>query len=320
MKKPRGTEGGSGASISPVRFERTLADTVVCEGIGLHSGRASRMRLIPAPAGTGRVFVRTDLGGVEVAASIENLGPANHATCLVKEDVRISTAEHLLAALYALGVDNLRIELDSDEVPILDGSAAPFVRLVLDSGIVDQDAPRRYMTIARPLTVAEDDKQISIHPCSEFRVTYAIDFEHPSLGYQELTADLWGTRAFIEKLAPARTFVLERDVASLRRAGLAKGGNLENAVVIGDAGTLSGPLRYGDEPVRHKMLDLTGDLSLLGHPVKGHVVAYRAGHDLHAALAILVHRRTDAWYFGTWDDDAPGMAPGADEATAREPR
>jgi UDP-3-O-[3-hydroxymyristoyl] N-acetylglucosamine deacetylase len=223
--------------------------------------------------------------------------------------VRISTAEHLLAALYALGVDNVRLELDSDEVPILDGSAAPFVSLIHDAGIVDLAETRRYITITKPLTLVEDDKQISIHPSAGFRVTYAIDFEHASLGYQELTADLWGTTAFVDKLAPARTFVLERDVEALRRAGLAQGGNLDNAVVLAESGNLSGPLRFEDEPVRHKMLDLTGDLSLLGHPLKGHVIAYRAGHDLHAALAQMIHHRTDAWYLANWDEAALAQRP-----------
>lgn len=306
-----------------MRHERTLAHPAICEGVGLHTGRPCRLSLLPASTGTGRVFVRTDLGGVEVAASLDNLGPANHATCLIRGSVRIGTAEHLLASLYALGVDNVRVELDSEEVPILDGSAAPFVRLIREAGIEDQNAPRKYITIARPLTLTEDDKQISVHPCPEFRVTYAIDFEHPSLGYQDLTVDLWGTQAFVEKLAPARTFVLERDVAALRRAGLAQGGSLENAVVIGEAGVLGGELRYGDEPVRHKMLDLTGDLALLGHPLRGHVIAYRAGHDLHAALAQLIAHRTDAWYFSAWDEPAPLSAAELDDAPAsglRPPR
>ena len=292
-----------------VRNERTLAGVASCEGIGLHSGRPCRMTLRPAPPGAGRVFARTDLGGIEIPASLEFVGRANYATCLVRGDARVSTAEHLLAALYALGVDNLRIELDSDEVPILDGSSAPFVNMVLEAGIEEQPALRRYITIARALELTEEDKQISVHPSSEFRITYAIDFEHPALGFQKLTADMWGTRAFIEKLAPARTFVLERDVATLRRAGLAQGGSLENAVVLGEEGNLSGPLRFADEPVRHKMLDLTGDLSLLGRPLKGHVIAYKAGHDLHAALADLVEHRTDAWYLTTWDGSLAPDAP-----------
>jgi UDP-3-O-[3-hydroxymyristoyl] N-acetylglucosamine deacetylase len=264
------------------------------------------MTLLPAPAGTGRVFVRTDLDGFELPATLQYLGRANYATCLVREGSRISTAEHLLAALYALGVDNARIELDSEEVPILDGSAAPFVALINEAGIVEQETLRRYISISRPLELVEDDKQISVHPASEFRITYAIDFEHASLGYQELTAEMWGSRAFIEKLAPARTFVLERDVAALRRAGLAQGGSLENAVVLAETGNLSGPLRYADEPVRHKMLDLTGDLSLLGRPLKGHVIAYKAGHDLHTALAQLIHHRPDSWYLSTWEESPPG--------------
>lgn len=294
-----------------MRFERTLARAAACEGIGLHTGKPARMILLPAPPGSGRVFVRTDLDGFEIAACLTNLGRANHATCLVRGPNRISTAEHLLASLYALGVDNARIEIDSEEVPILDGSATPFVRMIREAGIVDQDRPRRYLTIAKPLELSEEDKQISVHPSSEFRVTYAIDFEHPALGYQELTADMWGTDAFTEKLAPARTFVLERDVAALRRAGLAQGGSLENAVVIGDEGVMGGPMRYGDEPVRHKMLDLTGDLSLLGFPMKGHVIAYKAGHDLHAALAQMIAHRTDAWYFATWEEAGPGSRGGA---------
>ena len=294
-----------------MKFERTLARRISCEGVGLHTGGACRLALVPAPPRTGRVFVRTDLGGLEVPATLSNVGKANYATCLVREGIRISTAEHLLAALYALGVDNLRIELDAEEVPILDGSAAPFVGLVREAGIVDQEELRRYITISRPLRLVEEDKQISVHPSSAFRVTYAIDFEHASLGYQELSADLWSTQAFVEKLAPARTFVLERDIAELRRAGLARGGSLANAVVLSESGTLSGPLRFEDEPVRHKMLDLTGDLALLGRPLKGHVIAYRAGHDLHAALARMISHRTDAWYLGTWEDVAPDPESGA---------
>lgn len=294
-----------------VRFERTLGRELLFQGVGLHTGNSCRLRLLPAPAGTGRVFVRTDLGGRTVPATIVHVGRANYATCLVRDGVRISTAEHLLAALYALGVDNARMEIDGEEVPILDGSATPFVDAIEKAGVSEQNAPRRYLTISRPLTLVEEDKQISVHPSSEFRITYAIDFEHPSLAYQELTADMWGTRAFVEKLAPARTFVLERDVEELRRAGLAKGGNLDNAVVIGDQGNLSGALRYADEPVRHKMLDLTGDLSLLGYPLKGHVIAYKAGHDLHAALAQMISHRTDSWYLAGWDEAPVVPAPRA---------
>lgn len=285
-----------------MRFERTLARAISFEGVGLHTGKMCQLRLLPAPAGSGRVFVRTDLGALELPATIGNVGRANYATCLVRDGVRISTAEHLLAALYALGVDNARMEISAEEVPILDGSATPFVEGIERVGLTEQSAPRRYLTISRPLTLVEEDKQISVHPSSEFRITYAIDFEHQALGYQELTADMWGTQAFVEKLAPARTFVLERDVEDLRRAGLAKGGNLGNAVVLGETGNLSGALRYPDEPVRHKMLDLTGDLSLLGYPLKGHVIAYKAGHDLHAALAQMIDHRTDSWYLAGWDE------------------
>jgi UDP-3-O-[3-hydroxymyristoyl] N-acetylglucosamine deacetylase len=164
---------------------------------------------------------------------------------------------------------------------------------------------RQYITIVRPIEVREEEKTISVHPCPEYRVTYGIEFPHPALAYQELTASLWSEAAFAEKLAPARTFTFESEVEALRRAGLARGGSLENAVVVGASGILNAELRFPDEFVRHKMLDLTGDLSLLGHPLRGHVVAYRAGHALHGRLARKIRSSRASWYLAPWSDQLP---------------
>jgi len=278
----------------------TLERPVDISGVGLHSGRIVRVRLCPADAGSGIIFARSDLGGLEIPARLEFAGPSFYATVLERGGHAVSTIEHLMAALYALQVDDLRIETDGPEIPILDGSAKPFVDAVLGAGVRELSASREYIHIIRPIELREEEKTISVHPCPEYRVTYAIDFEHTRLGYQELTASLWRAEQFVEKLAPARTFTFERDVEALRRAGLAKGGSLDNAVVIGDDGILNAALRFPDEFVRHKMLDLTGDLSLLGRPLLGHVVAYRAGHDLHARLARRIAEARECWYLGPW--------------------
>jgi UDP-3-O-[3-hydroxymyristoyl] N-acetylglucosamine deacetylase len=260
------------------------------------------MRFRPSAAGSGIVFVRTDLGGIRIPALIANAGPSFYATVLQKDGATVSTIEHLMAALYAMQVDDLDIEIDAAEAPIFDGSSKPFVAEILAAGFREHDILREYLHVTRPLTVVHEDKTISVHPCPEYRVTYAIDFDHPVLGYQELTASLWRADQFVEKLAPARTFTFEPEVAALRDRGLALGGSLDNAVVVGATGLLNPPLRFPDEFVRHKMLDLTGDLSLLGRPLLGHVVAYRAGHDLHARLARTIAEARDAWYLAPWTE------------------
>jgi len=283
---------------------RTLASERSLSGIGLHSGETVHLRFVPAPAETGIVFVRSDLGGAKIPALIENAGPSFYATVLQRDGATVSTIEHLMAALYAMQVDDLTIEVSAGEVPILDGSAQPFVAAILDAGFLESDTVRQYIHVTRPVTVTHEEKRISVHPCPEYRVTYAIDFDHPALGYQELTASLWRADQFVEKLAPARTFTFEHEVEALRKRGLARGGSLENAVVVGPAGLLNPPLRFPDEFVRHKMLDLTGDLSLLGRPLRGHVVAYRAGHDLHARLARAIANAKDAWYLAPWSESS----------------
>jgi UDP-3-O-[3-hydroxymyristoyl] N-acetylglucosamine deacetylase len=283
-------------------YRQTLASAVEIAGVGVHTGAVIAMRLLPAPAGTWVVFVRLDAGGVAIPATLDHAGPSFYATVLEKDGVTVSTIEHLMATLYALQVDDVRVELDGPEVPIMDGSSHPFVRAVLEAGLRALDVPRQYMTVVRPVVVSKGDKRVSVYPCPEYRVTYAIDFDHPLLRYQELTASLWSRAAFAEKLAPARTFTFEDEVQALRKAGLARGGSLDNCVVVAGDRFLNPDLRFPDEFVRHKMLDLTGDLSLIGHPLRGHVVAYRAGHDMHARLARRLRDATDCWYLATWVD------------------
>jgi len=259
------------------------------------------------------VFVRLDAGGIEIPADLEHAGPSFYATVIQSGDVVVRTIEHLMAGLYAFLVDDVRIELDGEEVPILDGSSRPFVEAILSAGRRELDRPREYITLVRPVVVTEDDKRIAAYPGREYRVTYAIDFDHPQLGYQELTASLWSEDAFAEKVAPARTFTFERDVEQLRSRGLALGGSLDNAVVLGEQGILNPGLRFRDEFVRHKMLDLTGDLSLLARPLRAHVVAYRAGHDLHARLARRIWEARDSWYLAPWTEETSNRRGSAAE-------
>jgi UDP-3-O-[3-hydroxymyristoyl] N-acetylglucosamine deacetylase len=290
---------------------QTVAGPVEIDGVGLHSGRPVRMRLLPAGAGSGIVFVRTDAGGVEIPATLEHAGPSNYATVIRKGEVSVGTIEHLMAALYALLIDDLRIELNGPEVPVMDGSSRPFVEMVERAGRAELPLPREYMTLVKPVVVSREEKRIAAYPSREYRVTYAIDFDHPLLGYQELSATLWKSGDFAEKLAPARTFTFESEVRKMRQAGLALGGSLDNAVVIGELDLLNPELRFKDEFVRHKMLDLTGDLSLLGHPLRAHVVAYRAGHDLHAQLARRIWEAKDSWHLAPWSEESTNL-----EATA----
>ena len=198
---------------------QTLAQPVTIDGHGLHTGAAARLRLVPADAGTGVVFVRHDAGGAEIPASIRYAGPSHYATTLERDGLGVSTIEHLTAALSALLVDDVRVELDGPEVPILDGSSRPFVDAILRAGRRELTEPRQYITLVRPVTVVHEDKRIAAYPCREYRVTYALEFDHPALGYQELTASLWSEESFVTKLAPARTFTFARDVEALRRRG-----------------------------------------------------------------------------------------------------
>jgi len=264
-------------------------------GIGLHTGVKVNLRLVPAPASTGIVFKRTDLDGFAIAAEPRNVARVSYATTLMKKGVMISTTEHLLSALAASGVDNAIAELDSLEVPILDGSAAPLVRLIGQVGLRRQRAQRLYAKVLKPVEVINDGKRIGVYPSAEFQITYHITFSHPLIGEQKLEYSPQRDN-YEGQIAPARTFGFMEEAEKLRRSGLIRGGSLENAVVLTRDGVLNPEgLRFPDEFCRHKILDLLGDLSLLGHPLIGHVIAERAGHAMHFALVARLMREKAAW-------------------------
>jgi UDP-3-O-[3-hydroxymyristoyl] N-acetylglucosamine deacetylase len=274
--------------------QRTLRRPVSCTGIGLHSGNKVTLSLKPAPADYGIRFQRADLGGLEIPAIVTHLGGIQYQTGLTREAVSVETVEHLLAALTALGIDNVIVELNSPEVPIMDGSAAPFVYLVNEAGVRRLQAPRRYLKVLRPISLTHGDKRIALYPSDHFKVTYSISFDHPLLRHQSRTMRIT-EESFVEDIAPARTFGFLKEVEMLRQRGLALGGSLDNAIVLGETGVLNNALRFEDEFVRHKILDVIGDLSLVGHPVIGHLVAHRGGHALHTAFAAKILEEVDAW-------------------------
>ncbi|MEO8078096.1 MAG: UDP-3-O-acyl-N-acetylglucosamine deacetylase [Acidobacteriota bacterium] len=301
--------------------QRTLRRSVSCTGIGLHSGNKVTLSLKPAPADYGVRFQRADLGGLEIPATVTHLGSGIHyQTGLTREAVSVETVEHLLAALTALSIDNVIVELNSPEVPIMDGSAAPFVYLILnEAGVKRLQAPRRYLKVLRPIVLTQGDKRIALYPSDHFKVTYSISFDHPLLRHQSRTMRITED-SFVEDIAPARTFGFQKDVEMLRQRGLALGGSLDNAIVLGETGVLNSALRFDDEFVRHKILDVIGDLSLVGHPVIGHLVAHRGGHALHTAFAAKILEEADAWHLvdSPVEAGAIGMAvPVASKSAAR---
>ena len=274
--------------------QHTVRRSVSCTGIGLHSGRKVTMSLRPAAAGSGIRFRRADLDGVEIPATVNNVDRLHYATGLSRNAETVRTVEHLLAALVGLGVDNVVVDLDQPEVPIMDGSAASFVYLLHEAGLRRLSAPRRYLKVFRPVLLSRGDKRIALYPSDHFKVTYSISFDHPLLRHMSRTLTVTET-SFVDEIAPARTFGFLKEVEMLRRRGLALGGSLENAVVLGDTGILNSRLRFEDEFVRHKILDAIGDLALVGYPVIGHLVAHRGGHELHTAFAAKILEAPDAW-------------------------
>lgn len=274
--------------------QHTLASSISLEGIGLHTGLSVRCTLHPAPVDTGRVFVRVDQpGSPTIPARLGSLAPAHLSTLLRNtcpegspegaKESQVQTVEHLLAALYTLGIDNCRIEVDGPELPILDGSALPFVEAIAQAGILAQDQPALLGVIQEPVTVWAGESSVSAVPHPVARFTYGIDFANSPIGQQWLS---WTASAadFVETIAPARTFTRQQDVELARQQGLIQGGSLDNAIVCTETEWLV-PLRYPDEPVRHKLIDLLGDLSLLGYRLQGHIIAYKAGHALHHRLS-----------------------------------
>lgn len=274
-----------------VEDQRTIGRSVSLKGIGLHTGEPVAMTLRPAPVGTGVLFRRIDLGeNAFVEARLENVVDVHYATTIAKGGVEVKTIEHLMAAFFGLGVDNVVVELDSREVPAVDGSAYPFVELILEAGLKPQPTPRTVLKVRRPITVDLGHRSIRLIPSETFKVIYTMAFDHPLFGEQTVALTL-SAEGFIKEIAKARTYGFLKDVEQLRRMGLAKGGSLENAIIIGETGVLNGGLRYRDELVRHKILDLLGDLYLLGKPLVGTIIAYGAGHLLHAKLVKAIQRQ-----------------------------
>jgi UDP-3-O-[3-hydroxymyristoyl] N-acetylglucosamine deacetylase len=252
------------------------------------------MQILPAPPGTGIVFRRVDLDGFEIEAISRNVARVSYATSLMKKGVLISTTEHLLSAFIGLGVDNAIVELDNLELPILDGSALPFVELIQKAGLRKQRRPRKYLRILQEVEMREGNKFISVYPADAYSVSYSINFPHPLIGKETLRVEL-SNGSYLRNIAGARTFGSREDEKAMRNMGLIRGASRENCIVLTRDGIENGPLRFSDEFVRHKVLDLVGDLALLGKPILGRIVADRAGHAMHTALVSRILRDKTLW-------------------------
>jgi len=285
---------------------------VSCAGVGLHSGAPVNLRILPAAAGTGIVFQRTDLDDFPVEASGRNVARVSYATSLMKKGVLISTTEHLLSAFIGAGIDNAIVELDNLELPILDGSAQPFVEMIQRAGIRQQRKARTYLRIVHEIELREGDKFIAVYPDDVYSVSYSINFPHPQIGKQTFRAPLTNG-SFLEEIAPARTFGFLHEADAMRQQGLIRGASMENAIVLDREKVLNPPLRFADEFVRHKVLDLIGDLALIGKQILGAVVADRAGHAMHTALVSRILRDRSLWEETTMEDAArvPAVASAA---------
>lgn len=274
--------------------KQTLGREISLSGVGIHSGEQVSLTLKPSHSGK-ILFRRQDLGGLEIEPDPRKI-EASNCSCLVFESGRIQTLEHLMAALYVLGLDSLDVELQGSEIPILDGSAAPLALAILDAGVVPIRLKKQVVRLLKPHTLEEDGARLSFSPAPDLKISYAIDFTHPLIGRQEISFDL--TReVFLQEIAPARTFGFLKDVAELQKRGLALGGALDNAVVLDEDRVISGSLRFRDEFVRHKVLDLIGDLALFGHPLLGHFQADRAGHRLHLRAVLFLLENPGFWAF-----------------------
>jgi UDP-3-O-[3-hydroxymyristoyl] N-acetylglucosamine deacetylase len=280
---------------------------VYFDGIGLHTGYKVQLTLVPAPPGTGIRFRRTDLKNFEIEALQKYVAKVSYATTLMKKGVMISTVEHVLSALYGLGIDNLYLDIDSMEVPIMDGSCSRFVDAIRKTGIVEQNVLREYIVIKKPIEVRQDDKVAGVYPNLNPRATYIIDFEHQAIGRQEIEIALT-PELFCAEISQARTFGFVSDIEYLKGLGLIRGGSLENAVVLDPSGIVNQELRFPDEFVRHKLLDLLGDIALTGFPIIGHLYAERAGHAIHTALAAQIMKFPDRYQICTAEDLEEGLA------------
>lgn len=278
-----------------MRYQNTFKEEVFIRGTGLHTGRAINMRLKPAPRNTGIVFIRTDRGDVGIRASVSSVSDTTFATNLAFNGLRVGTVEHLLSALAGLDIDNLYVELNGPEVPIMDGSATYFTKKIFEAGIARQAEKISCIRILKPLIVKEGQYQIAIVPYNGTKISCSVNYNHPLFEEQRFSLEVTGTN-FIKEIAPARTFGFLRDVRMLLSKGLAKGGSLDNAIVVDENGVLNkGALRFKDEFVRHKILDLIGDFSLLGRPIYGHIIANKSGHTLNIKLLRKILLFPDYW-------------------------
>ena len=275
--------------------QTTISNTVRTSGVGLHTGVNVELSLRPAPANTGYIFVRTDLDNFEIPASVEYVSHCSYATTLMRRGVVLSTCEHLLSALRGSGIDNCFIDLDNIEIPILDGSSEDWVELIAQAGIRKLDEPRRILKVLQRVDFEEDGRRMSIEPSERFEIECVIDFKHPFINRQSFHFVL-DNGSFGKQIASARTFGFTHEIEMLRKANLALGGSLDNAIVLTEVGMLNEtPLRYDDEFVRHKILDIIGDVALLGLPVHGKITAEKSGHAVHAALMSKLLKTEGAW-------------------------
>ncbi|MFT7267793.1 MAG: UDP-3-O-[3-hydroxymyristoyl] N-acetylglucosamine deacetylase [Porticoccus sp.] len=286
--------------------QRTLNNMIRATGIGLHTGEKVFLTLRPAPEDTGIIFRRSDLNPVvEIHAKAENVGDTMLSTTLMKGEVRVSTVEHLLSAMAGLGIDNAIIDVTASEVPIMDGSASPFVFLLQSAGIKEQNKPKRFIRIKKPITVKDGDKTASFSPFNGFKVSFSIDFDHPAFNNTTLQASIdFSTTSFVKEVSRARTFGFMHEIEYLRSQGLARGGSMDNAIVVDEFQVLNEDgLRYEDEFVKHKILDAIGDLYLLGNSLIGEYVGYKSGHGLNNALLRKLIAEKDAWEIVTFEND-----------------
>jgi len=290
--------------------QRTLRNSIKATGVGLHTGEKVLLTLSPAPVDTGIVFRRTDLNPVaEIPARADLVGETTLSTCLIHNDARVSTIEHLLSAMAGLGVDNAYVDVTAPEIPIMDGSAAPFVFLLQSAGFVEQHAPKKFIRVKREVTVTDGDKSAKFLPLEGFKISFGIDFDHPVFKHRAATTEIdFSTTSFVREISRARTFGFVEEIEYLRSKGLARGGSMDNAIVIDDYKVLNNDgLRYEDEFVKHKVLDAIGDLYLLGYSLIGEYQAFKSGHALNnQALRTLISQK-EAWEMVTFEDldDAP---------------
>jgi UDP-3-O-[3-hydroxymyristoyl] N-acetylglucosamine deacetylase len=275
--------------------QTTLKQSISISGVGLHTGVEVNLKLKPAPENTGYVFVRTDLDNFEIPASVEYISHCSYATTLLRKGVVLSTCEHLLSALRGFGVDNCFIELDNIEIPIMDGSSENFIELLEQVGIAEQESPRHYLKVLEKVEFAQGDRKMSIEPSERFEIECLIDFPHPFINRQFFHFEL-RNGSFGREIASARTFGFTSEIEMLRKANLAQGGSLDNAIVLTPDGMLNAtPLRFADEFVRHKILDIIGDVALVGMPVLGKIRAEKSGHAVHASLMSKLLKSESAW-------------------------